>query len=269
MSLLPLALKAVTTAAVVVSAALVAERTRPFLAAMVLSLPVSSGPAYVMLALDHDAPFIAAASLSSLSANVSIVPAAVAYAFFARKGHGLAVCFAAMIGAWLATALLVGLTDWTLIGALVLNALVFAAGIAATWSWRRAEMTRPPRPRWYDIPLRAVLVVTLVVLVVTVSEYIGPTVTGIAALFPTSYSSFILLMHGRLGGAVVAAAIINGLVMLIGFTGFLTAIHVFAAAGQTWTGIAIGLAVPVVWSLLVYAISRIIPTAQDADASGR
>lgn len=257
MSILPLALKAVTTAAVVVSAAVVAERTRPFLAAMVLSLPVSTGPAYVMLALDHDAPFVAAASLSSLSANVSIVPAAVAYAFFARRGQGLAVCFAAMIAAWLAAALVVGRVDWSLAAALVLNAVVFAIGIAATWSWRRAELTRPPRPRWYDIPLRAALVVTLVVLVVTVSEYIGPTVTGVAALFPASYSSFILLMHGRLGGPVVAAAIVNGLVMLIGFTGFLTAIHLFAATGQVWTGLAAGFAVPVVWSLLVYAVSRI------------
>lgn len=257
MSLLPLALKAVTTAVVVVSAAVVAERTRPFLAAMVLSLPVSTGPAYVMLALDHDPPFIAAASLSSLSANVSIVPAAIAYAFFARRSHGLLVCFAAMIAAWLITALLVGQVSWSLAGAMVLNAVVFSAGIAATWTWRRAELTRPPRPRWYDIPLRAALVVTLVVLVVTVSEYIGPTVTGVAALFPASYSSFILLMHGRLGGPVVAAAVINGLVMLIGFTGFLTAIHLFAGAGQVWTGLAVAFAIPVVWSLLVYAVSRI------------
>ncbi|QCI65122.1 hypothetical protein [Phreatobacter stygius] len=257
MSLLPLALKALTTAAIVVSAAVVAERTRPFLAAMVLALPVSTGPAYVMLALDHDAPFIAAASLSSLSVNVSIVPAGIAYALLARRGFGLAASFAAMLSAWLATALLIQLADWTLVPALVLNAVVFGIAIVATWPWRKAKLGLPPRRRWYDIPLRVALVVTLVVLVVTVSERIGPAVTGTATLFPASFSSFILLMHRRLGGPVVAAAMINGLVMLVGFVGFLLAIHLFAAAGQVWTGLLVGLAVPVFWSLALLAANRI------------
>jgi len=253
-------LKALSTAVVVVSAAVVAERTRPFLAAMVLSLPVSTGPAYVMLALDHDASFIASASLSSLSANASIVPAALAYALFARRGFGLAASYSAMLAAWLVTALLVRLVDWTLVPALMLNLLAFGITIPATWAWRKAKLGPPPRRSWYDIPLRAALVVTLVVLVVTVSEWIGPTVTGVAVLFPASYSSFILLMHGRLGGPVVAAAVVNGLVMLIGFVGFLLAIHLFALAGQVWTGILVGFVVPIVWSVAMLAANRLRPS---------
>jgi hypothetical protein len=258
-SILALSLKALSTAVVVVSAAVVAERTRPFLAAMVLSLPVSAGPAYVILALEHDASFIASASLSSLSANASIVPAAVAYALAARRGCGLLVSLGAMLAAWLVSVGLIRQFDWPLASALVLNALVFGVAIPATWSWRHAKVGPRPRPRWYDIPLRAGLVVTVVVLVVTVSEWMGPAVTGSAALFPASYSSFILLMHRRLGGAVVAAALINGLVMLIGFTGFLLSIHLFAAAGKVWTGLLVGFVVPVLWSFALLAVNRLKP----------
>lgn len=260
MSLLPLALKALSTAVIVVSAAVVAERTRPFLAAMVLSLPVSTGPAYVLLALDHDASFIASASLSSLSANVAIVPAAVAYALFARRGFGLTASYSALLSAWLVTALLVRMADWPLVPALLLNLVAFGVAIPVTWAWRKAKMGPPPRRSWYDIPLRAALVVTLVVLVVTVSEWIGPAVTGVAVLFPASYSSFILLMHRRLGGPVVAAAVVNGLVMLIGFVGFLLAIHLFARAGHVWAGLLAGFVVPVLWSFALLAANRLKPS---------
>jgi hypothetical protein len=107
------------------------------------------------------------------------------------------------------------------------------------------------------VPLRAAIVVAVVVSVILVSERVGPSVTGIAALFPASYSSFILLMHRRLGGPVVAAAFINGLVMLVGFTAFLLAIHLFARAGYAWTGIGVGLALPLAWSALLLALMRL------------
>jgi hypothetical protein len=256
-SLLALVLKALSTALVVVSASVVAERTRPFLAAMVLSLPVSTGPAYVILALDHDAAFIADASLSSIISNISIVPAAIAYAALARRGLPLLPCLSAMLAAWLATILVSRGFTLSLTGALLLNAAVFTAAIAATWPWRRVAPPPPPPRRWYDLPLRVGLVVVLVVFVVSVSEHIGPAVTGIAALFPASYSSFILLMHGRLGGPVVAAAVINGLVMLIGFTGFLAGIHLFAREGHVWAGLLVGFAVPLVWSALVLAANTL------------
>lgn len=257
MSFLPLLLKALTTAVIVVAASLVAERTRPFLAAMVLALPVSTGPAYVLLALDHDAPFIAAASLASLACNVAIVPAAVAYAALARRGASLPVAYGALVLAWLASSLVVRAVPWSVAEAVLLNLVVFGAGIAATWHWRRAAPPPPLRRRWYDVPLRAAIVVAVVLAVILVSEPLGPSVAGVAALFPASFSSFILLMHRRLGGERVAAAFINGLVMLGGFAGFLLVMHLFAGAGWKWTGIAVGLAVPIAWSALLLAITRV------------
>jgi len=45
--------------AIVVSASRAAERAGPFIGAMIATLPVSTGPVYVFLAIDHGAPFIA------------------------------------------------------------------------------------------------------------------------------------------------------------------------------------------------------------------
>jgi hypothetical protein len=256
-SLLSLAIKALSTAIVVVAASLVAERARPFIAAMVLSLPVSTGPAYLVLMLDHDAAFIADAALSSLAATVALVPAVIAYALVARRGTGLIASWLTLLAVWLAASLLTRLIDWTAPAALLANLGGFALGILATWRWRRTVAVLPPARRWFDVPLRAAVVMTVVIAVVLGSERIGPSATGIAALFPASYTSFILIMHRRLGGPVVAAALINGLVMLVGFVGFLAVLQAMAAAGRPWTGLAAGLMVPLVWSGLVLAASRI------------
>lgn len=255
MSLLSLAIKALSTALVVVAASLVAERTRPFIAAMVLSLPVSTGPAYVVLMLDHDASFIAEAALASLSATVALVPTVIAYAAVARRGGGLVVSSLAMLTAWLAFSLATRLVEWTVPAAIVCNLAGFALGIAVTWRWRHEKAAAAPVRRWFDIPLRAIVVMTVVVAVVHVSERIGPGASGIAAMFPASYTSFILIMHRRLGGPVVAAALANGLVMLVGFVGFLAVLQALAAARQPWTGLLAGLAIPVGWSALVLAAS--------------
>src|SRR5579883_1439902 len=61
---LALAAKLAITAAFVVGAARTAERAGPLIGAMVATLPIAAGPAYVFLALDHDASFIAASALA-------------------------------------------------------------------------------------------------------------------------------------------------------------------------------------------------------------
>ena len=53
--LLVLAIKMAVAAAFVVTASFVAERAGALVAAMVMTLPVGAGPAYVLLALDHGA----------------------------------------------------------------------------------------------------------------------------------------------------------------------------------------------------------------------
>ncbi|MFZ9634764.1 MAG: hypothetical protein ACO3EK_13085, partial [Alphaproteobacteria bacterium] len=65
---------------------------------------------------------------------------------------------------------------------------------------------------WIDLFLRALLVAALVGTVVTVSDVVGPSMTGVVALFPVSFTSVGLMIHARLGGQACAAAMASGLV---------------------------------------------------------
>ena len=61
------------TAAFVVSASVITERSGPAIGALVATLPISAGPSYVFLALDHDAAFIAEGALASLPVNAATI----------------------------------------------------------------------------------------------------------------------------------------------------------------------------------------------------
>ena len=66
---LALAIKMAVAALFVIAATVTAERAGAAIGALVATLPVSAGPAYVFLALDHDAAFIAQSALASLALN--------------------------------------------------------------------------------------------------------------------------------------------------------------------------------------------------------
>jgi hypothetical protein len=68
---LPLVAKALATALIVVSASVAAEALGPVWGAIIASLPVSAGPAYVFLAMQHGPDFVATSTLNSAAANAA------------------------------------------------------------------------------------------------------------------------------------------------------------------------------------------------------
>src|SRR6202030_4437980 len=82
--------------------------------------------------------------------------------------------------------------------------------------------------RWYDIPLRAALVATLVATVVTLSRWVGPYVSGTIALFPVVFTSMMLILHPRIGGPATAAVLANSGWGLMGLGIAIAALHVAA-----------------------------------------
>ena len=83
--LLILVLRMAVAAAFVVSASVITERSGPVIGALVATLPISAGPAYVFLALDHDASFIAEGALASLPVNAATICMGLAYAVLAQR----------------------------------------------------------------------------------------------------------------------------------------------------------------------------------------
>src|SRR3954454_10425395 len=158
--ILTLALRMAITAAFVVSASLITERSGPVIGALVATLPISAGPSYVFLALDHDAWCVSNGARASLPINAATIWLALTYVVLAQR-HNALVSSAIATAVWLVLAALSRAIDWSLPGALLVNAVTFAICLPLMRQFRHVRMPLITR-RWYDIPLRASLVATLV-----------------------------------------------------------------------------------------------------------
>ena len=98
--LLSLALRMAVAAAFVVIASMITERSGPAIGALIATLPVSGGPSYVFLALDHDDAFIAQSALASVPMNSASVLMSMAFILLVQR-FGTAVSLAGGLAAWL------------------------------------------------------------------------------------------------------------------------------------------------------------------------
>src|SRR3954470_10712748 len=245
--ILTLALRMAITAAFVVSASVITERSGPVIGALVATLPISAGPSYVFLALDHDASFVAEGALASLPINAATIWLALTYVVLAQR-HNALVSSAIAIAVWLVLAALSRAIDWSLPGALLVNAVTFAICLPLMRQFRHVRMPLITR-RWYDIPLRASLVATLVATVVVLSRWVGPSISGVIALFPVVFTSMMLILHPRIGGRPTAAVIANGGWGLMGFGIAIAVLHVTALRFGSAIALGLGLATFVFWNL--------------------
>ncbi|HTC99217.1 MAG TPA: hypothetical protein VK734_15905 [Bradyrhizobium sp.] len=257
-----LGFRMLVAAAFVVSASFIAEHSGPAIGALVATLPISAGPAYVFLALDHDSAFIAQGALSSLPINAATIFLGLTYTLLAQR-HGLFLSYGAAAAVWIAVAAVVGSTHWSLAGGLIVNAVAFAICTPLMQRYRHAKMP-PVARRWYDVPLRASLVAALVAAVVTLSGRVGPSISGILALFPAVFSSMMLILHPRIGGPATAAVVANSAWGLMGFGLGIALLHVGALYLGSVAGLSLGLATCVSWNLALWQIGRRKAKAQRA-----
>ena len=251
---LSLVLKMAVTAGFVISAAMVAERAGPAIGALVATLPIAAGPAYVFLALDHDAQFISQSAIGSIAAHAATGLFSLAYVVLAQR-FGTALSVGGAVGVWFVVAFLLRLVPWTFASAAGLNLATFAICIALTGRYRHVAMPRLVR-RWYDLPLRALMVSCLVAAVVGLSGRVGPMVTGLLAVFPIVMTSLMLIFQPRVGGPATAALIANTLWGLVGFSTCLFTVHLSTVPLGTWIGLALSLAVSVAWNLALWWLRR-------------
>ena len=249
--LLSLALRMAVAAAFVVIASMITERSGPAIGALIATLPVSAGPSYIFLALDHDDTFIAQSALASLPMNAATVLMSLVFVSLVQRS-GLLMSLAAGFCMWLAGAILVRAFDWSLVGGILFNAAAFALCLPLVQRFRVAKMPLVTS-RWYDIPLRAALVATLVAVVVTLSNIVGPRISGVIALFPAVFTSLILILTPRIGGTATAAVLANGQWGLIGFGLAIVIMHLAAQPLGRAAALSLALAMCVTWNLGLWA----------------
>jgi hypothetical protein len=140
---------------------------------------------------------------------------------------------------------------WTLLGGLIANAAAYAICIPLLRRFRHVKMPLITR-RWYDLPLRAGLVATLVATVVTLSGRVGPTISGVLALFPVVFTSMMLILHPRIGGPPTAAVLANSAWGLVGLGIAIAVLHVTALCFGSAIGLSLALSVCLGWNLALW-----------------
>jgi hypothetical protein len=185
------------TATIVVIVSVAAERSGPFIAALIAALPTAAGATYIILAFEHPPAFIAAAAIGSLAANAAVAIFALTYTALAQR-HGIVLSIAVATFLWFGIAAVLRLVEWTPATALVLNAIVFAFTIPLSARYRDAAVPRNSvRRTRYDIPLRAAAAALVVAAVTTASHWIGSFASGVFAVFPIVLATFVVIMHPR------------------------------------------------------------------------
>jgi hypothetical protein len=251
---LTLIVKMVITAGFVLAATVIAERAGPLVGGLVATLPIGAGPVYVFLALDHDAYFIAQGAVASLAINAVNVIFATVYVLLAQQ-RSLIVSLSASLAVWTALGLVIHWVPWTVYTALAMNIVVLGVSL---WLVRPLRhLTMPPvHRRWYDLPMRALLVALLVGVVVGLSFRIGAAGSGNLAVFPVVLISIMLILHNRVGGKPTAAVLANAPLGLVGFA-FACAVLRFAAEPfSVAIALALALAMSIGWSLAVLTARR-------------
>ena len=249
-----LVLKMAVTAGFVVGAAMVTERAGPIIGALVATLPIAAGPAYVFLALDHDSQFISQSALGSIAAHAATGVFSVVYVLLAQR-FGTIISVAGAVGAWFAAALPLRAAEWSFLAVSGVCLAIFAAAIALTSSYRNVPMP-PVRREWYDVPLRAIMVAGLVAAVVGLSGQVAPTFTGLLAVYPIVLTCLMLIFHPRAGGPATATLIANTLWGLVGFSACMFTVHLAPPLIGTPAGLVLALLVSIVWNLVVWALRR-------------
>ena len=245
------------TAAFLIAATVTAERAGPLIGGLVATLPISAGPIYIFLALDHDAHFIADSALGSLVTNALNTLFAFIYVVLAQK-RSLAVSLGGAFAVWIASSLVTGKITWEL-----WSAVLFNVGLIGACLWLSAPMrhVRAPvvRARWTDLAMRAAMVALLVGTVVTLSFHIGPSASGNLAVFPIVLTSIIIILHPRVGGKPTAAVMANAVIGLAGFGVAVTFLHLAAERLGSPLALALTLAVSIGCNLLIFFARRAMP----------
>jgi uncharacterized membrane protein (GlpM family) len=223
-----LALKMAMTAVVVVITSLAVERSGAFVGALIAALPTAAGAAYFILAIEHPPSFIAASAIGSVATCAAVSIYCLTYAVLAQR-HGLLLCLTVSLLVWFAAAGIFRLIDWTPLGAVALNVVVFGTTIPLSWRYRASGPLRKFLRTPFDIPLRALA-------------------AGMFALFPIILCSSVVILHPRIGGQATASMLAHAQVAFIGLALSFLAVHYVAEPFGSWWGLAIGILVSIGWS---------------------
>jgi hypothetical protein len=181
----------------VVGASLAARRFGASIGGLVGGLPVVAGPILLVFALAHGSAFAAHAAAGTLLGMVSLATFVVVYSRLAGRVRW-SVSLLAGWGTFFAMTALLSLTS---LGAGVSLAVVLAWLTLAHLLLPRVlaePVEREPLPAW-DLPLRALSALALVLVLTALSAQLGAKLSGLLAPFPVITSVLAVFTHAQHG----------------------------------------------------------------------
>ncbi len=193
-----LALKLTLVPALIALVTVAGRRWGPRVGGLLASLPLVAGPVLLFLAIEQGTAFAAEAARGTLVALVAVAGSAVAYAWAAQRTPWW-FSLPASWTSFLLMTLSIQPLRLRLVPALVAAVASFVAGRAMLPSARPA--CRVPAPAAWDLPLRMVAAMSLILLVTGLAESLGPSLTGALTPFPIALTILLAFTHAQQGTA--------------------------------------------------------------------
>ncbi len=192
-----LAVKLLLAPAFVVGASLAARRYGPRIGGLIAGLPVVAGPILLAYALAHGREFAATAATATLLGLVSLITFVVVYGRLAHRFFW----GASMLAGWLAfAAATVGFSALSLPAGVALGLAVTALLVGLVSLPRPVHnLGANAAPPAWDLPMRAMCALALVLTLTAVAGWLGPQLSGLLAPFPiiaTVLATFTHAQHG-------------------------------------------------------------------------
>jgi hypothetical protein len=210
-------LKLLLAPLLIMLATLAGRRWGPAVGGWLAGLPMTSGPASLILALEQGPEFAARAALGTLFGLISLAAFSFAYGGAARRMVSWPRCLTAAIGAFVVATLV--LRDATLpFGLAFVLVCAVLAGVGLTMTGKsRSAAARRVLPG--DLAIRMAIAAFLVLVLTSVAAALGPALAGALSPIPV-FGALLAVFAHRDQGAAAAAQLLRG--MVLGSFGFAT-----------------------------------------------
>jgi hypothetical protein len=245
--------KLLTTPTLILIATLISRRFGQATGGWLVGLPLTSGPIALFLAIEQGSSFAQLAAAGSLKGTVAQAFFAAIYARLAGRCHW-SMCLLGATVSFLAVGLILDRFDLPTLALVGIACVALAASLRMIGlpAVRDQSVEAPP----WDLPARMLVATGLVLLITSIANVIGPSLSGLAATFPLFAIVLGVFAHRHQGGPA-AQSVFRGLVLgLFGFVGFFATLSLVITRVGLASAFAAALAVNLLIAASVYPILR-------------
>jgi hypothetical protein len=250
-----LLLKLTLAPLLVAAATVVAQKWGARVGGVLMGLPLTTGPIFLLLAIDQGPHFAAGATVGILFGIVGLAAFAVAYAATSSWAGWPASLSSATTAFFALSA-----------GARQLGSGVVVAGLAAWLAQVIAiQLIQRPEPGvaraappWWDLWVRILAVAALTLAITAVAAKLGPVRSGVLGTYPVAITVVVTFTHRQFGRNAALAMLRGSVLSWISFASCFLAIGLsLETIGTVWA-IGLGALAAVATSVLVLGMDRFV-----------